>query len=815
MLRLKMGADALKPGTLIILTRVDNGQKYDYLIKKQLGIKNNSRTGAMKAAYIAEKRISGSFQEDAETIVLKEFFPKSMNGISVQDIKRNEDGSVILSFANNKLSTMLCEFKHEAEKLSEYKGYPDMESDICAPKDVCILEGNGTFYLENEFHDRAASWRELKDENKLKADEILLTALHSFRFLRKMHFHNDALVDFKPADVLLGYDMLHDEYKLSSPMFYDFGSVLPINHEYRTSDIRYTQEYAPLSFKSNAKAVVNNSTEQTTFLNVCRDMLIGCEESVSRPIMDRIVSFLNSNENVVRSEDDTEKVLDEIRNDIQKNEYDFNSSKLPKQERRFRVIQIVVSIIVLGLYLAMGFILSYLCINADIVRGFIERHGISEVLIAVVLGFGAFLVFGLRLFVDWMSERIARLYTSVYYFDKRDRSGNLIRNGEFNTFRFGWRKSTTFQDQSEHNRKMQSRRLVLWVVLFLAIVSGLVFSIKLTAFPLFFSVGCGAIIIFMYVDYIPTEKEFFNSCHYPNARKQYPSTGLQQAYYFKKEYADSQDNGRSKPFDLNSDYYDKSCRNLLKIKRVAKERLDSAPDFDLGYSPFQMRHIYKMTFDRLRNTQLILNLSVLVIMLTMVFIDYMGFTGNLEVFFRIPPQAYIYVTLIMVTLVTLVSIIQILISSRFEKLVADISYKSRYVNSNSLNELFVKDVAQGVVEGIDIARGVNQAEAAINTIKNKEFKKTLQRNYKFINRRMVHHEVLANRRRLTIAVWLSFVAVASVLVWLCKIYWMFPILLVLAASINIAGYYYFIELFERKRMIRYMHNLEKYERESK
>lgn len=812
-----MGADALKPGTLIILTRVDNGQTYDYLIKKQLGIKNNSRTGAVKAAYIAEKRSSGSFPEDVETIVLKEFFPKSMNGISAQDIKRNEDGSVKLSFTNKKLGTMLCEFRHEAEKLSEYKSYPDMESDICAPKDVCILEGNGTIYLENEFHDRAASWKELKDVNKLKADEILLTALHSFRFLRKMHFHNDALVDFKPADVLLGYDMLHDEYKLSSPMFYDFGSVLPINHEYKTSDIRYTQEYAPLSFRTNETAIVNNATEQTTFLNVCRDMLIGCEESVSKQIMGKIVSFFNSNDtrNVERSEDDTEKALGEIRNEIQKEEYDFNSSKLPKQERRFRIIQILISIIVLGLYLSMGLILSYLCINADTVRGFIKNYGISEMLIAAVLVLGTFAIFGLRLLIDWMSERIARLHTSVYYFDKKDNSGNLIRNGEFNTFRFGWRKSTTFQDQSEHNRKIQSRRLVLWIVLFLAIVSGLILSVEFNAFPLFFAVGCTAIIIFMYVDYIPSEREFFNSCHYPNPRKQYPSAKLQQAYYFKREYLNSQNNGRSNPFDLNSDYYKKISRNLLKIRRVVKERLASDSEFNLGYNPFQMRHIYKMTFDRLRNTQLILNLSVLVIMLTMVFIDYMGFTGKLEAFFRIPPQAYIYVTLIMVTLVTLVSIIQILISSRYEKLVADISYKSRYVNSNSLNELFVRDVAQGVVKGIDIARGVNQAEAAINTIKNKELKKTLQKNYKFINRRMVHHEVLANRRRLTIAVWLSFVAVASILVWLCKIYWIFPFLLVLAASINIAGYYYFIELFERRRMIRYMHNLEKYEKESK
>ena len=810
-----MSEESLKPGTKLLLTRADNGQKFEYLIKKQLGIKKNDRSGAVKAVYIAEKSCDGSFQSDSETIVLKEFFPKRMNGVMAGDVIRNDDGSVVISSGNDKLNAMLREFKQEAEKLAEYKKYPDLGTDICAPEDVCILEGNGTVYIENDYYEKAASWKELKEMNKLKADEILLTALQCFRFLRRMHSHNDALVDFKPADVLLGYDLLHDEYELGKPRFYDFGSVLPIDHEYNTSDIRYTEGYAPRSFKTGNKAMVSTVTEQETFLNVCRDMLVGCEESVSSRIMEKMTSFFDSKnkDNIERSEDDTEKELNELRRDIQKDEYDFNSSKLPQRERLFRIIQIVVSIIVLALYLSMGFILSYLCINSGIVREFIETHGISELLIAAVLLLGTFAVFGLRLLIDWMSERIARLHTSVHYFDMKDSAGNLIRNGEFNTFRSGWRKSTTFQDQSEHNRKRQSKRLVLWIALFAAIVLGLVVSIELVAFPWFFAIGCAAIIVFMYVDYIPTEREFFSICHYPNTRKQYPSARLQKAYYYKNEYKNSQDNGKNDPFDLKSGYYERSCRNLLDIKNTVKERLSADSGFDLGYNPFQIRHIYKMAFDRLRNTQLILNLSVLVIMLTMVFIDYMGFTGKLEDFFRIPPQAYIYVTLIMVTMVTVVSIFQILVSSRYERLVADISYKSRYVNSNSLNELFVRDVSKGVVAGIDISRGIYQAEAAINTIKNRELKKTIQKNYKYINRRMLHHGVLADRRRLTIAVWLSFVSLASVFVWLCKIYWLFPVLLILAAAINIAGNYYFLELFERKSMIRSMQSLEKYDEE--
>lgn len=811
-----MGTDTLTPGTVIILTRADNSQKYEYTIKKQLGIQGHNRSGAVKAVYIAEKRSNASAQENAETIVLKEFYPQIINGIMTHDVKRNKDGSVSLSADNESLETLKCEFKREAEKLAEYKSYPDMENDICAPEDVCILEGNGTVYLENEFHEHAASWKELKNMYILKADEILLIALQSFRFLQKMHGHKDALVDFKPADVLLGYDLGREEYDLGSPMFYDFGSVLPIDHEYKTSDIRYSQEYAPDSFKTGEKAVVSIATEQTTFLKVCRDMLSGCEEGVSTHIKNRLVSFFNSKneENVERSEENIEKSLEEIRRDIQKDEYDFKSSKLPKQEHRFRLIQLVVSIVILGLYISMGLMLSYLCINADNVHEFIKSYGISEALIAVGLVYGTVAIFGLRLFIDWMSERIARLHTSVFYFDKRDYAGQLIRNGDFNTFRFGWRKSTTFQDQSEHNRKRQRRRRILWVVLFLAIVGGLILSIVCDEFPLFFAIGCISIIVFMYADNIPSAKEFFDTCHYPNLIKRYPSARLQQAYYFKNEYLRSQDNGRSKPFDLNSEYYEKTCRNLLKIKQVVKERLATDSRFDLGFNPFQIRHIYKMAFDRLRNVQLVLNLSELVIMLTMVFIDYMGFTGNLEVFFRIPREEYIYVTLMMVALVTVVSIIQIFGSSKYERRVADVSYKSRFVNSNSLNELLVRDIAQGIVADIDIARGINQAEAAINTIKNRTIKKRIQKEYKFVNRRMVHHEVLANRRRLTITVWLSFVAVSSVMVWLCKMYWLFPIFLILAVIINVAGNYYFLEVYERKRMIRNIHDLEEYDKET-
>ena len=300
-------------------------------------------------------------------------------------------------------------------------------------------------------------------------------------------------------------------------------------------------------------------------------MLLGCKEEFEDGIWSGIVDKFDprKKENRERSEDKTEELLKDMYNQAQDNEYRIKKSRLKLKKTIVTIIQIVASIIVLGLFLAMGLILSYLCINTDAVRGLIKEHNISDilidVLIAVVLIAVSAAVFGLRLLIDWMSERMARLGTSIAYYNKKDRSGNLVRNGNFNSFRYGWRKTTTFQDKSELNRKRQHLRWVLWACLFLTIVSGLVISIVFNAFPLFFSIGCPAIIVFMYVDYLPSAKHFFYSCHYPNAKKKYPSTRLQEAYYFKQEYKDSQVNGKYKPFDLNSKYYEQNCRNLLKI----------------------------------------------------------------------------------------------------------------------------------------------------------------------------------------------------------------------------------------------------------
>ena len=256
---------------------------------------------------------------------------------------------------------------------------------------------------------------------------------------------------------------------------------------------------------------------------------------------------------------------------------------------------------------------------------------------------------------------------------------------------------------------------------------------------------------------------------------------------------------------------------MLKIKQTVKEKRKSDADFDLGFNCFQMRHIYKMTFDRIRNVQLIGNISVLIIMLTTVFIDFMCFTGKLGTYFMIPREAYIYVILLLVSLVTFVNIGQIFMSRRHEGIVADVSYKSRYVISDSLNELLTEDIEKGVVREADIVRGINQAEVALFTAKEKKLKKELKCIEKTpdpLNRRMVHHEVIANRRRLPIVVWLTFLAVTSILVWMCKVYWLFPIFLVLAVAINIVGHVYFLELLERKRIIRNIHALERFDKKN-
>ena len=799
-------ADYLKKGSKILLVKSDTLRNFCYIIVDRIGTSNESRLGATKEVYIATKVNYTSDGKPASftKVILKEFYPKHIHGIKEHEVTRDSSGEVHLDDSSNNpdspLGRALFNFKREVSILSNYKNL------LSVPDKVCLLEGNGTYYIENSFLENASTWDVIIEKNKLSMDEILQTAVAVYKSLNVIHLNSEALVDFKPSDILLTYDAVTQSYNLDNPIFFDMGSILKIDTEYPISDVYYDAKYAPAYFSKESKVTINRQTEQATFLKMLLVMFAGCKGTVSQKIYTELIEFINPNnpENIKRTEEDTMDGLTRLKEKIQQEEYDFKSKKIYRQEATLRILRVVVTILVSIVYLTMGFLLTYSSSYAEKVNAYILENNISATYIAVILAVATTLIFALRLFVDIISERIARVHTSVLYFDKKDKDGNLMRTGDFNTFRHGWRGSTTFQDISNHNQKRQRYRRILFAILFIAIISCLALSVKLNAFPVFLALGCLSVIVFMYAELFPSTNDFFESCRFgcPNGREKNLKPNMRRADYFLPEYE------RTNAFDLNSPYYKENFRNLLTIKEDINTALKSNENFNIGFLPFQMRHIYRQSFDRLRNVQIITNISTYIIMLTTVFVDYMAFMGKISSYFMIPSELLKYITPALTIAIMFVSLYNILHSLSHEITVAEMAYKSRYINDKSLNKLIVEDIAKGTVESVDIVRGLNEAEAEVNTCINPTRRKRLRDHYNFLNRRMVHHDVIANQRRLAITVWLSFLSLFSIIVWYWGIGWMLPVLLLSAILINYFGHNYWVEYIGRKIAIRNAEKLE-------
>ncbi len=625
--------------------------------------------------------------------------------------------------------------------------------------------------------------------------------------LHIMHDNSDALVDFKPSDILLPFDHDTKKYVLSNPVFFDLGSTLTIDKEYPIDHVYYDGGYAPSNFRTDSSVTINRQTEQVTYLNMLKEMFAGCKEKLSKALYKDLLNFIDpeNSENINRSEKDTLEGLLRFKDDIQREKYEFKSNKLPKQEKQLHMLKAIVTTVVMAIYIVMDFILTYLANNRDAAIEYANQHNISNLSIITTLVTGILIIFSMRLLIDVISERIARIHISVKYFNMKNRSGNLIRTGDYNTFRHGWRKSTTFQDSSKHNLQRQHVRHILWVALFAAILASFLLSIKLNAFPIFFALGCLSIVIFMFAELYPASNNFFESCRYccPNEFTNGLTPSMRRLDYFLPEYESTNN------FNLNSPYYKDNYRNLLTLRNDVTKALAQNENFDIGFHPYQIRHVYRQTFDRTRTVELVYDLSTLFLMLVAVYVDYMSFTGNLSSYFMIPDNILVFIAPVLITSVMASNLFQIIISSRHENTVADVAYKSRYITDESLNELLVRDIASGIVKGVDFVRGLNDAEGDLNTFPNESRRKKLRKAYKFINRRMLHHDVIANRRRLAITVWLIFLTLFSLIVWYGGIGWMFPVLLIAAIIINLTGHFFLVEYIGRKMAV---HDIEKYKK---
>lgn len=844
----------LKKKTILEL-QSDDGEKAVYRI---IDILENGEFGASCICYKAE-RIE---ENKRKTIVLKEFYPKDIQN----DINRNEDGQLNISELINDsdskydyLRKKLGSFLKSNKYLTKYSEINSTKNSVCASDNTKMLVGNGSYYYENEFFQKSTSWTKSAKESDAKGDQMLQVALGSFRFLKNLHNlknengNGDALVDFKSQDVLIRKNNENyskegaGEFAYGNPLFYDFGSVLTLNQSYPKKMIEGTEDYMPKDLimdDGTSKGIINVHTDNYTFARVIELLLLGkdSEKHFTQDIKDKLCILMEQIKMNKINDKEIEESLINARDEISRKEKNDKSDNFYKRKKGFNLFRITLLIITILLHLFMAGIMIYLCVNSDSAHKYIIEKRISVPLLAVILCLITFMLAAFKLLISFMSHKLTNLEVSLKYYDwKQD--NKLVRTAEYNTFKVGGgRKQTTYQDESLLNIRRQRLRLFLWITLFLCIFSGLIISVIKKACPLFFIIGFISIIIFMYADALPSTVDFFSSCLDKTSMK-FDSFKEKRAWYYSNEYYESIDNKHQIPFDLNSSFYINNNRNLYKIRNTIIRKLYDMPQeisivtklvnllsykkrnefydtkrktekYDIKFTPLIIRNIYKMLFDRMKNKELIITLSVLVVTLFVIFLDFVFFTGTFKDYFMIPDKAYPFIVISLLLITTGVSIYQILYSYEEEMLIADASYKSRFVLNFALNDFVVEDIAKGFIQPVDIVRGINQAEANVFTLQNNNSKKKKRKSVvnedrDLKNVRLLHHDIEAYRRRLAITVWLLFGSVMSLIVWYLGIYVLLIPLIIISAIANILFSKKVIPHYIRKNMIKDIENLEK------
>lgn len=143
---------------------------------------------------------------------------------------------------------------------------------------------------------------------------------------------------------------------------------------------------------------------------------------------------------------------------------------------------------------------------------------------------------------------------------------------------------------------------------------------------------------------------------------------------------------------------------MFKKRRIYLE----GEEKNLKFSPLEIKHIYKMCFDRIQNIQNILTFVVFILTIVAIAMGityYMNFALD---YFRIERKYYLIITFVFLITPTIMSCIQILYSLKNEMAMATASYKSRYVIENALNDELVKDIATNFIKPVDMARGIYQ-----------------------------------------------------------------------------------------------------------
>ncbi len=796
-----------------------SGDSFTYLIK---GIMDRGDLGAGCLCYQAN-RIEP--RDLPKTVLLKEFYPVDAGG---QEIIREKDGKLRFP-QNEELQARKDNFKKGIVCMEELVSDSRTREYICADEGIEVLYGNGTIYCENRFVTRFFSWLEAGNDKEVKMDELLQVAIGTIRFLRQLHAKGLAYMDLKPDDVLVPEREM-GQMDFEKPLFYDFNSILNLNKRYRIRDIqiRTTEKYKADDFTGDLdeECEVNLRTENMTYGKVLEKLVCQKSQMVSEDVMEKLrflIEHLKHPESDAVPETEVEERLGNIKEQIRDEEYEKEYRELPGKIRKYQFLRWMVMLITIMGYSGMAVVMSYMYLHTDRVEQMISGTCIrSSAAIALVLTASTLVLTALKI-LNWrVSERIANTKVSINYYH------SAIRTGEYNTFRHGFRRKTTFQDKSESNQRRQRRRRILWVILFLGLVMGLVLSVAMKSFPVFLAWGFAVLLWFTYADFLPAQADFYRSflLSEKNLKNKQVSVREGKALFYRKEYLEAEHS-----FDRSKDFYTKNNRDLRRMRKnvcracFEDERRESAGLFlrlraffhhelrwklvkegmkkvpDLKYASLQIRHIYKMAFDRLRNRQLVVIIVVTLITLLAIVLDFIAFTDTWKDYIGLPEAVYRWLTLFCILGASITSIYQVAHSLQAEMLVSELSYKSRYVIDTALNEELVKDIAARCILPVDIARGTWQYEGYINTAAKQRERRRLRMSEPVFNRPLFHHMEYTNRSRLALTVWMTF-GILLALLWQAGMFWIVPVLLTFTVLFHLVFRNFVLPEWGKQRLMR-------------
>lgn len=472
-------------------------------------------------------------------------------------------------------------------------------------------------------------------------------------------------------------------------------------------------------------------------------------------------------------------------------------------QKRMQIFKIRTAVewILLLSFFTLAIVLVLIGIFPYKIEGAARRFpGIYMASIGMFLCLLAVLISLLKVYYSYViASKAARFESAKRYFDNRY---NTQEHNNFLDKRT--RKVLTYKDDHKENLSRQYRRWVLWVILALALCFSMLLSVICRSFPVFLFLGFQEIIVFMYADYFPANKQYYEDYGLVqnDINDRTPSAREGKALFYLEEYKET-------GLDISNEKYRKLYRNLFTIKEdIASFVKDSKTGYpNLRFRPIEIRHIYKMCFDRIRNGQLVVNIVLTLVLILVIGLDFSSYYSPLAQYFMIPEMVRLLITIVSIIGVFVSSIVQILRLPMIEGIVAEISYKSRYVVDDRLNDLFVEDIIdpRGIIKPIDIVRGIYQTQGYVMTANEKGRVWGRIRILDWYDRPLFYHQEFSNRRRLVITVYLLMGAGIAV-IWHWGLWTLLPLIIICAVMTHLLLQKYLLPNIGKEKL---KHDIEK------